>query len=97
MKLHVELSEDVYKFQYAKNSHYIELEDIYGNKIKLSESSLVEGICQDCDQIFYVKSNLGSMICPHCASKNVVFSWVSPQLAFVPLSESTFKCPKKKE
>ena len=93
MKIRTNLPECIKKFNYAKNSHYIELENFKGQKTRLEADALIKGVCEECEQEFFVKSNMGLMICPHCCSKNVKWKWLEPQLSFVPTKKESFVCP----
>ena len=84
------LPESVKAFHYVSNSHDIELTDENKNIIKLIATGLIRGKCESCNQVIYVESVIGEMICPHCMSSSIKWTWEQLQIGFVPEEKSEF-------
>lgn len=75
--------------RYVANHHYVELEDPNGDVVRLPATSLVKGQCTDCNQVFFVESRIGAMMCPHCGG-GVNWVWGRARLAFIAESDARF-------
>lgn len=83
------LPSHVRTFSWTRNHHYVELEDVDGNRTRLEASGIIIGKCTGCHARVAVFTHSGAMICPHCTGR-VKWAWHRPQLAFVPEHRSTF-------
>lgn len=92
MKHNVNLPDEVKRFTYVKNHHWIELEDTQGNVTKLTPTALMMGKCKVCTEVNIALYRMGEMRCTYCGSE-VEWAWSRPQLAFVPEKESDFMPP----
>lgn len=78
-------------FKYMANSHFIELVDKTGNKVKANATGLVKYDCEECQNVFFMMSNHGELTCPTCQRPaSAKPTWVVPQLSFVPEEQSDF-------
>ena len=84
------LPDTIKGIKYILNTHFIELTDCGGNTTKLLAKGLLRGECVDCEQVFYVESKIGDLVCPHCKCNNVRWAWGTTQISFVPEQESKF-------
>ncbi len=92
MKISINLPDEVKGVTYVKNHHWVELEDIHGNKTKLTASALLMGHCKACKEVNIALAKMGNMQCTYCGS-GVDWLWTRPQLAFIPQKESDFIAP----
>ena len=89
MKIHADLP--VKKFIYAKNTHYIELEDYKGTTTKLVPEAFVKFVCDKCKVAIYLETQPGNIFCPICMNRLNDGIWHKPQLSFVPEKETDFE------
>jgi DNA-directed RNA polymerase subunit RPC12/RpoP len=51
---------------------------------KYMAREMMKCICGCCEETFFIKSNLGSIRCPHCHSEKIVSEWIKPMVVFIP-------------
>lgn len=90
-KINAMLPAETHGVGYTENSHFIELTDRNGRKIKVDATGVVRYHCYGCQAIFLLLTNHGPLTCPVCLEKKIEPRWLKPQLAFVPEEESDFR------
>ena len=90
-KIGVNLPRKTRGVNYRENSHFIELTDANGRKIKVDATGIVRYHCMGCSAIFFLVTNHGALTCPVCLQKKIEPAWMKPQLAFVPEEPSDFR------
>lgn len=89
MNISANLPNSVHGMRFVKNHHFVELQDVDGNKIVLDATTILLGDCTACAQRVAAFTNMGAMACTHCGEA-VKWRYVKPQLAFVAENESQF-------
>ena len=90
VKISSDLPKEIKIITYAKNSHYIKLEDYNGAEWTGLDKGIMRYYCNSCKRAFYTESNYGDIICPVCHDSDVIASWGTIQLAFIPEVETKF-------
>jgi Zn finger protein HypA/HybF involved in hydrogenase expression len=55
-----------------------------GKEVRLLGTGVLECECEDCEGVFWIPSNMGTLACPYCAGTRVRKTWTTPRIAFVP-------------
>ena len=88
-RISTHLPATVRSFTWVRNHHYVELEDVDGERTRLDATTILLGDCTVCKERVVALTNNGEMTCTHCRGA-VKWRYARPQVAFIAEHESRF-------
>lgn len=85
MIIEAKLPDNVLKFEYAMNSHYVKITTKDKRTVTLYAKDINEGKCVNCDYVLYAEDPV-DMVCPRCLSE-IKWMWGEARVSFIQKDE----------